>query len=252
MQIEKMKLSDLKPAAYNPRVDLEPGMEEFEKLKTSIQEFGFVDPPIFNKQTGNLVGGHQRVAVAQHLAQYDEIEVSVVDLPLEKEKALNIALNKISGRWDEEKLSILLTEIESEVSLTGFDADEINNLLESSADEEENIYTDKIEIPHYQITDDQPSIKDLFDDQKMSELIQEVEEHDLPPDIEDFLVYAASRHLVFDYGKIAEYYAHADKEIQELFERSALVIVDFNNAIADGYVKLSGGLKDMFEGGSNE
>lgn len=105
MQIELMKLQDLKPADYNPRVKLEPGMEEYEKLKQSILEFGFVDLPIFNKQTGNLVGGHQRVAVAKDLGICEEIEVSIVDLPLEKEKALNVTLNKITGRWDEDKLS---------------------------------------------------------------------------------------------------------------------------------------------------
>ena len=107
MKISKMKLADLKPADYNPRIDLKPGMEEYEKLKQSILEFGFVDPPIFNIQTGNLVGGHQRVAVARDLGLFDEIEVSIVDLHLEKEKALNLALNKISGNWDEEKLAIL-------------------------------------------------------------------------------------------------------------------------------------------------
>lgn len=86
MEIIKMKLADLKPADYNPRIELKPGMPEFEKLKQSIKEFGFVDPPIFNKQTGNLVGGHQRVAVASYLGGYDEIEVSIVDLPLKKKK----------------------------------------------------------------------------------------------------------------------------------------------------------------------
>ena len=110
MHIEKMKLSDLRPAEYNPRVKLNPGMAEYEKLKQSILEFGFVDPPIFNKNTGNLVGGHQRVTVAKELGLFDEIEVSVVDLPLDKEKALSIALNKISGNWDEDKLTELLNE----------------------------------------------------------------------------------------------------------------------------------------------
>ncbi len=79
MQIEKMKLSDLKAADYNPRVDLKPGMQEYEKLK----------------QSGNLVGGHQRVAVAKELGLFNEIEVSVVDLPLDKEKALN----KLKLNW---------------------------------------------------------------------------------------------------------------------------------------------------------
>lgn len=129
MRIIKMKLSDLKPADYNPRIELKPGMPEFEKLSRSIEEFGFIDPPIFNERTGNLIGGHQRVAVASYLGGYDEIEVSVVDLPLKKEKALNVALNKISGRWDEEKLAILLKDIDSDVALTGFEDDEVDNLL---------------------------------------------------------------------------------------------------------------------------
>lgn len=132
MKITKMKLDELKNADYNPRITLEPGMEEYEKLKQSILEFGFVDPPIFNVQTGNLVGGHQRVAVARDLGLFEEIEVSIVDLPLYKEKALNLALNKISGRWDDEALAVLLTELEAEqISLSGFNQEEANQLIKS-------------------------------------------------------------------------------------------------------------------------
>ncbi|MGL9922635.1 site-specific DNA-methyltransferase [Enterococcus sp. DIV1758] len=138
MHIKKMKLSDLKVAEYNPRVNLKPGMQEYEKLKQSILEFGFVDPPIYNIQTGNLVGGHQRVAVARELGLFNEIEVSVVNLPLNKEKALNVALNKISGQWDEEKLYVLLNELDDEtVSLTGFDTEEVDSLLDSFNYEED-------------------------------------------------------------------------------------------------------------------
>ena len=129
MKFEKMKLSELHPAEYNPRVELKSGMEEYEKLKQSILEFGFVDPPIFNKRTGNLVGGHQRVSVAKDLG-IGEIEVSIVDLPIEKEKALNIALNKISGQWDEDKLVELLEELNTdELPLTGFNQEELDELL---------------------------------------------------------------------------------------------------------------------------
>lgn len=160
MKISKMKLSDLKAADYNPRIDLFPGMEEYEKLKQSILEFGFVDPPIFNKQTGNLVGGHQRVVVARDLCLFDEIEVSIVDLPLEKEKALNIALNKISGKWDEEKLAILLKELgDEEISLTGFDQEEIDDLI-TAFDYQEDI--------------DQPIVEDEFD------VNQFIEDHPQP------------------------------------------------------------------------
>ncbi|MGH2202148.1 DNA modification methylase, partial [Enterococcus faecalis] len=82
--------------------------------------------------TGNLVRGHQRIGVAKQLGLFNEIEVSVVDLPLDKEKALKVALNKISGRWDEEKLSVILNELDDEtVNLTGFDTEEVDGLLAS-------------------------------------------------------------------------------------------------------------------------
>lgn len=131
MVIKSMKLVDLKPADYNPRINLEPGMDEYEKLKHSILEFGFVDPPIFNKRTGNLVGGHQRVAVAKDLGLCEEIEVSVVDLSLEREKSLNVALNKISGEWDEDKLAVLLKELDSEaLDVSGFSEDEFQDVID--------------------------------------------------------------------------------------------------------------------------
>lgn len=132
MKISKMKLTDLKAADYNPRVDLVPGMNEYEKLKSSLLEFGFVDPPIFNKRTGNLIGGHQRVAVAKDIGLFSEIEVSIVDLSIEKEKQLNLALNKVSGKWDDEALVALLTEMDADqISLSGFDNDEANQLIKS-------------------------------------------------------------------------------------------------------------------------
>ncbi|EKY8175566.1 DNA modification methylase [Enterococcus faecium] len=150
MQIEIMKLADLKPADYNPRIELIPGMYEYEKLKQSILEFGFIDPPIFNKQTGNLVGGHQRVAVAKDLGLCEEIEVSVVDLPLDKEKALNVALNKISGQWDDDKLALLLKELDADVlDLSGFVEEEIQDVIEQydmKLDMENEAIDDEFEI----------------------------------------------------------------------------------------------------------
>lgn len=150
MLIKKMKLSDLHPAEYNPRIELVAGMSEYEKLRKSIEEFGFVDPPIFNRRTGNLVGGHQRVAVAKDLELFEEIEVSVVDLPLDKEKALNVALNKISGQWDEDKLALLLKDLEGhELELSGFSVDEIQDVIDQfdmKFDMENEVTDDNYEI----------------------------------------------------------------------------------------------------------
>ena len=131
MNIERISAARLNPAAYNPRKDLKPGDKEYEKLKRSIVEFGYVEPVIWNRQTGNVVGGHQRLKVLMDLG-HTEIDCVVVDLDLQREKALNIALNKIQGDWDEGKLASLMADFDAEafdVSLTGFDAAEVDALL---------------------------------------------------------------------------------------------------------------------------
>ena len=131
MNIQKISVEKLNPAVYNPRKDLKPGDKEYEKLKRSIEEFGYVEPVIWNQKTGNVVGGHQRLKVLLDLGQ-TEIDCVVVDLDLQREKALNLALNKIQGEWDENKLAELMAELDAgafDVSLTGFDASEIDELL---------------------------------------------------------------------------------------------------------------------------
>ena len=131
MKIEKIKAELLKPARYNPRKDLKPGDKEYQKLRRSIEEFGYVEPVIFNRRTGNVVGGHQRLKVLLDLG-HSEIDCVVVELGPEREKALNLALNKIQGEWDETKLAELMAELDAgafDVSLTGFDAAEVDELL---------------------------------------------------------------------------------------------------------------------------
>ncbi len=128
MNIQKISIDQINPAAYNPRKDLAPGDGEYEKLKRSIEEFGCVEPIVWNKRTGNIVGGNQRYKVLTALG-YTDIDCVVVDLDDQREKTLNIALNKISGSWDTEMLSSLLDEINADLlGLTGFDAEEIESL----------------------------------------------------------------------------------------------------------------------------
>ena len=136
MKFIKKKIVDLIPADYNPRKDLKPGDPDYEKLKHSMKEFGYVDPIIWNQQTGRVVGGHQRLKILQDEG-IKEAECVVVNLDEEKEKALNIALNKISGDWDKDKLALLMTDLQAsdlDVSLTGFDEDEISDLLATEDD----------------------------------------------------------------------------------------------------------------------
>lgn len=130
VNIERVELCWLNPAEYNPRKRLKPGDDEYERLKRSIQEFGYVDPIICNAD-GTIIGGHQRFFVLQDIGA-KEADVSIVDLDKSKEKALNIALNKISGDWDDDKLKDLLKDLDVEgfeLSLTGFSDDELSDLL---------------------------------------------------------------------------------------------------------------------------
>ena len=134
MLIEKMKTENLLPADYNPRKDLKPGDEEYEKLKRSIEQFGYVEPVIWNRTTGRVVGGHQRLKVLIDMG-INEVDCVVVEMDENKEKALNVALNKISGEWDKDKLALLISDLQAEdfdVSLTGFDAAEIDDLFKDT------------------------------------------------------------------------------------------------------------------------
>lgn len=138
LQIEKIAISKLVPAKYNPRKDLKPGDAEYEKLKRSIEQFGYVEPVIWNKTTGRVIGGHQRLKILADLG-LTEVDCVVVELSEEKEKALNIALNKINGEWDTNKLAMLISDLQGsdfDVSLTGFDEDELADLFSKIAEKE--------------------------------------------------------------------------------------------------------------------
>lgn len=143
LEIRKMPLRELHPADYNPRVDLQPGDPEYEKLKRSVLTYGCVQLIVWNERTRNVVGGHQTIKVLQDLG-LEETEVSVVDLDENSEKALNVALNKISGDWDEDKLTELIRELAEadgfDAALTGFDEEEIEELLR----EAEETFQDKL------------------------------------------------------------------------------------------------------------
>src|SRR3954466_7089208 len=130
MKFEKRKLKDLIHALYNPRKKLKGGDPEYEKIKRSIDAFGYVDPVIVNVDN-TIIGGHQRANVLTDLG-YEEIEVVVVDVDKDQEKALNIALNKITGQWDMPALKDLLLDLDANnfnLDLTGFDPLEVEDLM---------------------------------------------------------------------------------------------------------------------------
>lgn len=146
MKTAIMKLKDIRPAAYNPRVTLKPGDAEYEALKNSLERFGVAEPLIVNETTGNLVSGHQRLNVLK-ASGAQEVEVVLVEMDGEQEKLLNIAMNKIDGEWDYKKLEALFDEISADdIKFTGFTPEELDNLFDGGTpdwgDEEGSESTD--------------------------------------------------------------------------------------------------------------
>ena len=130
-ELKVLPISVLKPAEYNPRKKLKKGDKEYKKILDSIEEFGFADPLVVNADM-TIIGGHQRLTVAQDLG-YTEVPCAVVDIDKTREKALNIALNKITGQWDDNLLAELLEDIANsgdfDIGKTGFDPPEIGELF---------------------------------------------------------------------------------------------------------------------------
>jgi len=163
MDIRVISIDRINAATYNPRIDLQPGDPEYEKLKSSIEEFGYVEPIVWNERTGNMVGGHQRYKIMVHELGRTELPVSVVDLDDQQERLLNLALNKVSGRWDEEALARLLSELQeagADLYLSGFDQEEIEDLVSNLP-----------EVPDIE----EPVVEDDFDIGKALEDIKEPE-----------------------------------------------------------------------------
>lgn len=153
MRFEKHPITALIPADYNPRKKLKPGDPEFEKIKTSIEEFGYTDPIIVNGDM-TIIGGHQRWSVLKELG-YDEVDCVVVDVDKQSEKALNIALNKITGAWDNEKLADLLRGLQTldyDATKTGFDPPEMDEIFNSVHSKETREDDCAIPLPENPVT----------------------------------------------------------------------------------------------------
>lgn len=118
-------------------------------------------------------------------------------------------------------------------------------LFDAILSEDDNRYTSKVSIPQYLPKAECPNIHELVGTKKYDELMTEIETSSVSEEQKEFLRQAATRHLVFNYSKVADYYAHQSKEMQELMEKSALVLIDFDDAIANGYAKLDHRIRDL-------
>ena len=242
LQIEYRSIESIFPYEKNPRIndDAVPAVME------SIKEFGFKIPIVLTADNV-IVAGHTRIKAAKQLGMQEVPCVIADDLSAEQIKAFRLADNKSAeiATWDEELLQQELSEIlDIDMSMFGFEKGETD-----FADEiEDNTYTMKTNIPQYEITGECPTIAEMLDKEKSKELIAEIEKAEgITEEERQFLKDAAGRHNVFNYRNIAEYYAHATPEMQRLMEKSALVIIDIDNAIANGYASLFADVLDVME-----
>ncbi len=243
-------------------------------IKGSMREFGFTSPILADLDDGGLiVAGHGRRTAATEIYEeggslrlpsgekLPDGMVPVIDmsgLTEVQRRAYMIADNKLAeiAEWDEDLLRTELVFLENEADLSlsdlGFSTEDLNSLLgggdpgKGDAGGKE-VYTRKIQPPIYEPKGDKPEVAELYDDSKAQELIDEIRAADLPEDISQFLTKAAERHTVFNFRRIADFYAAADADTQDLMERSALVIIDFDKAIENGFVKLSKTLGGLVE-----
>ena len=256
MNIVNLKVEELIPYINNPRNNT----EAVDKVAASIKEFGFKVPIVIDKDNV-VVTGHTRLLASKKLGLQEVPCVIADDLSPAQIKAFRIADNKVSeyAQWDGDMLKVELEELEEmnfdldsvSIDFSDFDMGLDLEDTEEGQEQEENIYTKEINIPQYEITGKCPKLEELVNEEKTKSLIERIEKSDIPNDIKEFLIKASYRHLAFNYQNVAEYYAHADKEVQELMEESALVIIDYNDAIRNGYVQIKEAINEMIEEGVN-
>lgn len=247
-EIEAVDLDTLIPYAKNSRTHSE---EQVAQIAASISEFGFTNPVLIGNDN-DIIAGHGRVLAARKLKLKKVPCIRLGHLTETQKRAYVIADNKLAlnAGWDEELLAIELTdlrEVDFDLNLTGFDADEIEAFLnpepeESSLSDE---YTHKVDTPVYEPKGEKPDISELVDKERTKFLVDKITKANLDPEVESFLIEAANRHLTFNYEKIAEFYCHMDKEVQELMEDSALVVIDFQKAMQLGYLRLKAEVEEM-------
>jgi hypothetical protein len=235
MKFSEIEVKKVKLNKDNPRVIKD---ENFKKLVESVKKFPEmlkIRPIVLNRDYV-IIGGNQRFKACVE-AGFKKVPFYYADeLTPEQEKEFMIKDNVQSGQWDFDLLEDYETDLLKD---WGFDFQDKN-------DEKEEIYSRKIVSPVYEIIGEKPDLSELFNDTKTKALIEEIDKSSLPVKMKKFLKIASYRHTVFNFEKIAEFYASESKEVQDLFEKNALVIIDFNQAIEKGFIELNESLADQY------
>ena len=238
---QQVKISKIKGNPNNPRIIKN---DKFKKLVNSIKEFPEMLKlrPIVVDEDMIVLGGNMRLKASKE-AGLSEVWIDIAEGLTEEQKKEFIVKDNVGfGEWE---WDLLANEWDS-VQLADWGLDVWEN-PDDAIVEDDDTYTRKIVAPTYETKNEKPVIDDLFSTQKADELIHKIKQADLSEEELMFLSHCALRHTVYDYSKIADFYAHSNKEVQELMEDSALVIIDFDKAIENGYVKLTKDIAAAYE-----
>ena len=241
LKIEYIPKEQLKPYANNAKIHT---AEQIEQIKKSIEQFGFNDP-IAVWHDNEIIEGHGRLLAVMEMDGIEEVPVIRLDnLSDEERRAYMLAHNQLTMNTGFD-FALLEEELENlEIDMGGFGFIDITSSKDFTT-ETESKYTDVINIPQYTPQDEDVELNDLYDTEKYDELISKIEQIDTDENIKQFLMFAAARHIKFNYKNIADYYAKADTDVQKAFEDSALVIIDINDAILNGFTKLKETIKEI-------
>ena len=245
LKIEYVDINSIKP--YEKNAKQHPA-EQIEQIKKSIEKFGMDDP--IGVWNNTIVEGHGRLIACKELGMTEVPIIRLDHLTDEERKAYTLAHNKLTmnSDFDIDMLNDeLMNSFDSiDMSDFGFDLDFADDVVEEIEDVG-NRFSTETKIPQYNVENINVTYKDIIDCSKYNALVDEIEAKDISDDEKKFLELAATRHIRFNYRKIAEFYVKSSKEVQELMEKSALVFIDFDDAIANGYVKLSSQISEAIE-----
>lgn len=241
LTVSRVPVEELRPDPANARTH---PPENLRAIRSSLSRFG-QQRPLVVRPDGTIIAGNGTYQAARELGW---TEVAVVEFAGtdEEARAFAIADNRTAelAAWNAE----LLAEHLEELAAVGWELEELgfdDFPLASEFGDLPNAYTRERNLPRYEVVGERPRIDELYDESKTRELRERIEAADLEPELRAYLLAAAARHTRFNYRKAAEFYPHAEREVQELMEESALIIIDLDDAIQRGFVRFTEVLAEL-------
>ena len=249
---EKREYIDIDLLVPDPANLRKHGKKNIDAIKGSLSFFKQQTPIVIDKD--NIVRKGNGTLEAAKLLGWKKIWYTRTELTGAELIAYAIADNRTSelAEWDNDALRDTLKVLHDEefnFDAIGFDEKDFDALDtdNKNSENEDDFYSTKIDSPIYKPSGEKPKLEETFDVSKYNQLIDEINKSKLSENEKQFLIHAASRHIIFRYKDLAEYYCHTSPEMQDLMEKSALVIIDYKKAVENSFVMMTKELMEIYE-----